>query len=79
VEPDYPDAARALGLDAQRCVARIEIDAEGEPARVEVTQCPAVFHRATEEALLQWRWIPVRLGGERIPVVTTIAIVYRLD
>lgn len=79
VEPRYPDAARALALGEQRCLARVEIDPEGVPVDVTVQNCPAVFHDETERALRAWRWYPVRLEGRKIGAVTTIAVVYRVD
>lgn len=79
VIPDYPEAARALQLGKQRCLASVSIDAEGVPYAVEVTGCPVAFHRATEEGILKWRWYPPKVGKARVAARTTIAIVYRLD
>lgn len=79
VIPDYPEAARALQLGKQRCLASVSIDAEGVPYAVEVTGCPSAFHRATEEGILKWRWYPPKVGKARVAARTTIAIVYRLD
>jgi hypothetical protein len=79
VKPEYPDAARSLGLGEQKCFARVEISAEGEPVNVTITGCPAVFHPETEAAMWGWRWYPVRLDGQKTAVVTTISVLYRLD
>jgi hypothetical protein len=74
--PDYPRAALGLGLGSQRCVVRLRLDAEGVPIDVQPIDCLAAFGPATVEALSAWRAYPVRLGGTRIPVQTTVVIHY---
>jgi hypothetical protein len=79
VQPQYPDAAKALALGEQKCVATVRIDAEGVPYQVDVAGCPAAFHPETREALLKWRWYAAKAGGSRVASQTVVAVVYRLD
>ncbi len=74
--PDYPRAALGLGLGSQRCVVRLRLDADGVPVDVQPLDCPPTFVPPTVEALRAWRAYPVRLGGTRIPVQTTVVIHY---
>jgi outer membrane biosynthesis protein TonB len=72
--PDYPRAALGLGLGAQRCVVKLRLDADGVPVDVRPVDCLPAFGSAAVEALSDWRAYPVRLGGARIPVQTTVVI-----
>jgi outer membrane biosynthesis protein TonB len=79
VEPRYPEAARALGLGHQRCVALVSVDEEGIPYDVEISGCPLAFHPATREALLAWRFYPPKMGKSRVKAQMNIAVTYRLE
>jgi outer membrane biosynthesis protein TonB len=79
VEPRYPEAARALGLGQQRCLALVSVDEEGIPYEVEISGCPLAFHPATREALLAWRFYPPKMGKERVKGQMSIAVTYRLE
>jgi hypothetical protein len=78
VQPEYPAAARALGLADQRCTVRVEVDERGVPDSVEVEGCPEAFHQATREGVLQWRWYPSRAAGVPSRAAATVAVTYRL-
>lgn len=56
VQPDYPAAARGLGLGEQTCLVELVLGGDGKPTRIDVTGCPAPFVQETEEALWRWRW-----------------------
>ena len=79
VEPVYPEAARALGLGEQRCLATVYIDEDGVPYDVDIAGCPAAFHPAAREALLAWRWYPPKSGKVRVRTQTAVGITYRID
>jgi hypothetical protein len=76
VFPGYPDAALALSLGEQRCLADVSLDERGTPFDVTVTGCPAVFDGPTREALYQWRWYPPRVGSRAVQARTRIAVTY---
>lgn len=77
-DPDYPKAARQASLGDQRCVARVRIDEDGVPYDVTVDGCPRVFHDATRDALMSWRWYPARRGKERVPAQLTVGVTYTM-
>lgn len=72
--PDFPRAALGLGLGSQRCVVKLRLDVDGVPVDVRPVDCLPAFGAAAVEALSGWRAYPMRLGGERIPVQTTVVI-----
>jgi hypothetical protein len=76
VYPDYPDAALALSLGEQRCLAEVVLDERGVPVDVTVSGCPAVFDGPTRQALHQWRWYPPKVGSRAVQARTTIAVTY---
>ena len=79
VYPDYPQAAKDLGLPAQRCLAVVSIDPQGVPHRVDVRECPEVFGPPTRDAMLQWRWVPPTHEGRPVSARTTIAVTYKME
>jgi hypothetical protein len=46
---------------------------------VSVETCPKVFHEATKEALLKWRWYSPKDGKTKCKAQTTIAVIYKLS
>jgi outer membrane biosynthesis protein TonB len=79
INPEYPEAARALQIGDQRCLAKVFIDEEGVPYDVIVETCPKVFHDDTKAAILKWRWYPPKDGKNRVKAQTTIAVTYKLN
>lgn len=77
-DPVYPKSAKELNLGNQRCIAKVFIDEKGVPYDVMVEDCPKVFHSATKEAILKWRWYPPRAGKTKTKAQTTIGITYKL-
>ena len=76
VQPEYPETARSMNLGDQRCMAKVFIDEEGVPYEVIVEKCPNVFHPATKEAILKWRWYPPKDGKNKVKAQTTIGVTY---
>lgn len=79
VNPSYPEAARALNIGDQRCLAKVFINEEGVPYEVVVESCPKVFHEDTKAAILKWRWYPPKDGKSKVKAQTTIAVTYKLN
>jgi protein TonB len=75
--PDYPEAARALGLGEETCVVKMQIDEKGKPTEVAVEKCSAAFHEETRRAALQWRFYPYKEGGKAMPASFTLTIKYQ--
>jgi len=77
VTPVYPRAAQSLGLPETRCKARVDIDTRGRPTQVQVGGCAAVFHAATVDALMRWRFYPARRDGRAVPATFVVPLRYR--
>lgn len=67
VQPRFPEAARALGLEEVRCMADVEIDRRGRPTRVSVRDCPPIYAAAVQAAMMRWRFSPARMEGQAVP------------
>lgn len=78
VAPEFPEAARQLGLDEARCRVRFVVDERGAPEQVEVSGCPAAFAPSAREAAWQWRFIPMRENGVAVKATFELSILYRL-
>jgi len=79
VMPKYPDAAKSLNLGNQRCMARVFIDEKGVPYQVRIDRCPKVFAVGLEPTLMQWRWYPAKVDGQRVKAQFLIAVNYKLQ
>ena len=79
ITPRYPESARAMGIDGERCFVKVFIDEKGTPYDAQVEGCDERFHASSREAILKWRWYSPRDGKRRVKAQTTIAITYKLD
>jgi len=68
-----------MGLGEQRCKGRVFIDEKGVPFRVDVEDCPKIFHAPTKEGVMKWRWYPPRANRQKVKAQTLIIIRYRVD
>lgn len=78
IDPEYPKAAKDANLGDQRCLVKVKIDEEGVPYDVVVENCPKVFHAATIDAIMKWRWYPPKVGKERVKAQITIGVNYKV-
>jgi outer membrane biosynthesis protein TonB len=74
----YPRAARRRKMGERQCVAEVSIAADGVPEAVEVHSCPDVFHEATRQAILAWRYDPPMHAGHAVRARTRFKITFRL-
>ena len=78
VEPRFPEAARSLARNEERCTVRVEVNEAGQPARVTPRTCPVLFQRAAIEAAEQWRWVPYLVDGQPVSAAFDLQFVFRL-
>lgn len=72
VEPDYPRKARRNHRDGH-CMARVFMDVEGVPTRVDILSCSEDYFEApAAEAVEQWRFEPVQ--GDEGPIPATFEL-----
>ena len=76
--PGYPEAAKPLNLGDQRCKVQVFIDEKGIPYDAKVEDCPKVFHQATREGILKWRWYPPKADRQKVKARTTIVVNFKL-
>ena len=72
IDPRFPRWVEDVAL--AQCRVRIDIEPDGVPLRVVSLNCDARFFAPAEEALLQWRFVPVRERVEPIPVNTELIV-----
>jgi protein TonB len=78
VDPSYPKAARDANLGDQRCLVKVSIGEDGVPYDVKVENCPKVFHAATIESIMKWRWYPPKVGKQKVKAQITIGVNYKV-
>jgi len=78
VEPEYPDAARAAGLEGT-VQLQLVIAKDGNPLSVSVLEGNPVLAAAALNAVKQWVYQPTLLNGQPIEVETTVEVPFKLQ
>lgn len=78
VRPVYPPMAIA-GKVQGTVILELAIDAEGAVTDAKILRPVALLDQAALEAVRQWRFTPTELNGQRVPVVMTVTVAFRLD
>ena len=78
IQPRYPTEAKRRRMGDERCLAKLKINERGRVYDVQVEDCPSVFHRATQEALMTWTFKPVTTSvGTRVEARTTVGVTFK--
>jgi TonB family protein len=77
VAPVYPDVAQLAGIEGD-VTLRILVIRDGTVGDVSPIAGPPVLARAGMRAVEQWRYLPARVQGYPVDVVTTVTLAFRL-
>lgn len=77
VMPEYPSAARAVGL-AGTVVLAATISRSGTIENLRVVSGPALLRQAAIDAVREWRYRPYLLNGQPVEVETTVNVEFTL-
>jgi len=77
VDPEYPTDAKEKHIEGT-VVLNVDIDNEGEVARVELVSGHPQLAAAAMDAVLQWKYRPFVLNGEAVAVETTVPAKFAL-
>jgi TonB family protein len=75
VNPEYPAAARQLGISGTQDVA-ITVNEQGDVLDAKVTKGNAMFSNASIAAVKQWKFTPYVKDGTALKFSTTIMFTY---
>ncbi len=77
--PEYPFAARRLGLEG-RVLLRVEVDRAGAVERVTVTRSSGhgLLDEAARRAVGEWRFLPATVVGEAVSGAVDVPVSFRL-
>lgn len=79
VEAVYPERARRAGIEGI-VMMRIRTDIEGKVKSIEVIRSDStILNQAAIDAVRQWRYKPQYRNGIPIPIVTIVAVKFRID
>jgi TonB family protein len=73
VEPVYPSQAKAPHI-VGNVILEVRADRNGDVEDVTVVQGHPSLIQSAIDAVRQWRYVPVVLRGEMVPVVTTVVV-----
>jgi TonB family protein len=77
VAPIYPDVAQLAGIEGD-VTLRILVIRDGTVGDVSPIAGPPVLARAGMRAVEQWRYLPARVQGYPVDVLTTVTLAFRL-
>lgn len=79
VDPVYPERALRAGIEGV-VVLKITTDKEGNVINLVVMRSEStMLNQAAIEAVQQWKYRPVFIDGNSIPIVTTVTVTFKLD
>lgn len=78
VEPVYPPAAAAMGLEG-RVILEAIVDEDGRVVDLKVLRSGGVFDRPALEAVRYWRYSPVLLNGRPVKFILTVVVSFALE
>ena len=79
VAPDYPAADRKNGISGF-VKLDIVIDETGRVIQGQVLEAPSVtLGEAAQDAVAKWRFLPTTIEGQRVKVLFTITINFKVD
>jgi protein TonB len=76
VDPEYPAAARAVGLRGS-VVLQVLIGRDGAVQDAKFLQGSLVFARAAVDAVKQWRFKPYSMNGRAVSVQSVITLNFK--
>jgi TonB family protein len=76
--PVYPEVAHSAGIEGTVSM-RVLIGKEGGVEQISVVSGEQALRNAAMEAVRRWRYRPFLLDGERVSVVTTVNVEFRLN
>jgi len=78
ISPEYPEEARRLGIEGA-VVARVYIDEQGNPERVEIVKSPhPLLSDAVEKTLQHARFSPAKSHQKPVAVIFELTLRFRL-
>jgi periplasmic protein TonB len=76
--PIYPVVARTARVEGVVILEAV-IDARGSVETVRVLRSIPLLDQAAVDAVRQWKFTPTLLNGERVPIVMTVTVNFRLQ
>ena len=77
VEPVYPPIAISARIEAT-VFLEATIDVNGNVTNMRVLRGHALLDAAAKEAVSKWRYSPTTLNGERVPIIMTVTVTFKL-
>lgn len=78
VTPRYPELARLAHVEGTVDLV-VSIDEEGNVTDIRVSQGHPFLNDMAVDAVRQWKYAPMFLNGEAVPVVATVTVIFKLD
>jgi len=75
--PEYPEAARRAGIEGQVTLL-VRISSDGSVQDATLLSGEPVLGRAASAAVEQWRYAPVRIGGQPANILTSVTFAFEL-
>jgi TonB family protein len=77
VEPIYPELAKRARVMG-RVVLKITVDEAGNVSDIRVSSGHPLLNEAAVNAVSQWKYSPMLLNGEPVPVIASVTVLFNL-
>jgi len=77
VEPVFPEPASRASISGMVSL-EVLVNEKGEVASVRIYSGHPLLQPAAREAVMQWQYAPTYVGGEAVPVLTTVYVTFVL-
>jgi TonB family protein len=74
--PEYPEVARRAGIEGEVTLL-VRIGKNGSVQDAQMLSGEPVLGRAATEAVEQWRYSPLRIGGQPVSVLTSVTLAFQ--
>jgi periplasmic protein TonB len=76
VSPVYPELAIRAHVSGT-VLLEATIDEEGNVADLKILDGPPLLRDAAYDAVKQWKYLPTMVGGEPVPVMAAVSVIFR--
>ena len=78
--PEYPEESRTAREQGE-VILRVEVTAEGEPARIDVLQSSGFFRldQAARQAVRYWKFHPALIAGAPVSSEADVPVRFKLE
>ncbi|MSQ02115.1 MAG: hypothetical protein EXR71_09520 [Myxococcales bacterium] len=77
-KPEFPEAARQLGLKSEKCIVHVVVGTNGRAETITFKACPELFKANSRATTEKYEWYPLLDGGVPVRAQFDLNFIYKL-